>query len=301
MTPPQERRIPAFGLRRRGGGMVGWRDACLAAALITALEAVCGRAPARAEEQQADIQTAHPCGGGEIARGVVRNILDGRTFVLGDGREVRLAAIEVPALATPQGSAPSQGRAAAAALDALAGGDEVVLRQGEAGSDRYGRLLAYGYVIRDGDQFLLQGELVAEGFARVGDRVVRPCSDDLLSREKSARADKLGLWADPYYEVLNAELPGNVLAHQGQFALVEGKIASVRESGPRIFVNFGRRRSGDITVTILKRKERTFAAAGPDLEALAGRSVRVRGWIEQRGDDRAWIEAERPEQIEIGD
>ena len=128
---------------------------------------ICGRAPARAEEQQVDIQTAHPCGGGEIARGVVRKILDGRTFVLGDGREVRLAAIEVPAVAlSPQGSAPSQGRAAAAALDALAGGDEVALRQGEAGSDRYGRLLAYAYVIRDGDQFLLQGELVAEGFAR---------------------------------------------------------------------------------------------------------------------------------------
>src|SRR5262249_16089671 len=121
-----------------------------------------------------------------------RNILDGRTFVLGDGCEVRLAAIEVPALATPQGSAPSQWRAGAAALDALAGGDEVVLQQGEAGSDRYGRLLANGYVIPHGDQFLLQGELVAEGFARVGDRVVRPCSDDLLSREKSARADKLG-------------------------------------------------------------------------------------------------------------
>ena len=96
-------------------------------------------------------------------------------------------------------------------------------------------------------------------------------------------------------------MPGNVLAHRGQFALVEGKIASVRESGPTIFVNFGRRRSGDITVTILKRNERTFAAAGLDLKALAGRSVRVRGWIEQRGDDRAWIEAERPEQIEIGD
>src|SRR5262249_32790873 len=117
------------------------------------------------------------------------------------------AAIEVPALATPQGSAPSQGRAAAAALDALAGGDAVVLRQGEAGSDRYGPLLAYGYVIRDGDQFLLQRDVGARGFALVGDRVGRPCSDDLVSRESSARADKLGLWADPYYEVLNAELP----------------------------------------------------------------------------------------------
>jgi len=72
--------------------------------------------------------------------------------VLGDGREVRLAAIEVPTMASsPQGSAPSQGRATAAALDALAGGDEVALRQCEAGSDRYGRLFAYAYVIRDGD------------------------------------------------------------------------------------------------------------------------------------------------------
>jgi endonuclease YncB( thermonuclease family) len=279
---------------------MGWRDACLAAAFITLLEAVCGRAPARAEEQRIGLQTAQPCGSGEIARGIVRKILDGRTFVLEDGREVRLAAIEVPALAA-QGSASSQGRAAAAALDALAAGDEVVLRQGETGSDRYGRLLGYAYVIRDDDQFLLQRELVAEGLARVGDRVSRPCSNELLDREKAARADKLGLWADPYYEVLNAELPGNVLAHRGQFALIEGKIASVRESGPTIFVNFGRRRSGDITVTILKRNERTFAAAGIDLKALAGRSVRVRGWIEQRGDDRAWIEAERPEQIEIGD
>src|SRR5262249_3845996 len=147
MAPPQERRIPAFGWSRQGGGMVGWRDACLAAAFITALEAVCGQTPARAEEQQIDMQTAHPCGGGAIARGVVRKLLDGRTFVLEDGREVRLAAIEVPALAPPQGSAPSQGRAAAAALDALAGGDEVVLRKGEAGSDRYGRLFAYAYVI----------------------------------------------------------------------------------------------------------------------------------------------------------
>jgi hypothetical protein len=37
------------------------------------------------------------------------------------------------------------------------------------------------------------------------------------------------------------------------------------------------------------------------LKALAGRDIRVRGSIEQRGGDRAWIEAERPEQIEIGD
>ena len=168
-------------------------------------------------------------------------------------------------------------------------------------SDRYGRLLAYAYALRDGDEFLLQRELVAEGFARVSARIASPCAGHLLDREKMAREAKLGLWADPYYEVLNAETPKDALAYRGRFALVEGKVASVRESGPTIYVNFGRRRTGDITVTILKRNERSFAAAGLDLRSLAGRRIRVRGWIEARGGERAWIEAERPEQIEMAD
>jgi nuclease-like protein len=176
-----------------------------------------------------------------------------------------------------------------------------VLRRAESGPDRYARLFAYAYTSRDGDEFLLQRELVTEGFARVGRHIANPCASDLLEREKAARAARLGLWADPYYEVLNAESPKDALAHRGRFALVEGKVTSVREDGPTIYVNFGRRRIGDITVTILKRNERSFTAAGLDLRSLAGRRIRVRGWIEARGGERAWIEAERPEQIEMAD
>jgi endonuclease YncB( thermonuclease family) len=256
--------------------------------------------PALAEDLVSK-QQGQICGGDEIARGTVGKIIDGRTFMLDDGREVRLAAAEVaPPLGFQNGTEPA-GRAAAAALGALAAGDQVVLRRAESGPDRYGRLLAYAYTSRDGDEFLLQRELVAEGFARVGGRIANPCASDLLEREKAAREARLGLWADPYYEVLNAESPKDALAHRGRFALVEGKVASVRESGPTIYVNFGRRRIGDITVTILKRNERSFAAAGLDLRSLAGRRIRVRGWIEARGGDRAWIVAEHPEQIEMAD
>jgi endonuclease YncB( thermonuclease family) len=276
--------------------MAAWRDAGLVAAFTAGLVAACGVTPARADDQ-ARQQQEQICGGDEIARGTVAKILDGRTFILEDGREVRLAAIEV----APQGGVEAAGRAAAAALDALAAGDQVVLRRAESGSDRYGRLLAYAYAVRDGEQFLLQRELVADGLARVSARVVSPCARDLLDREKAARDAKLGLWADPYYDVLDAETAKDALAHRGRFALVEGKVASVRESGPTIYVNFGRRRIGDITVTILKRNERSFSAAGLDLRNLAGRRIRVRGWIEARGGDRAWIEAERPEQIEMTD
>jgi endonuclease YncB( thermonuclease family) len=275
--------------------MAGWRDAGLIAALIGGLVAARGGTPALAGDQPS--QQGQICGADEIARGTVGKILDGRTFILEDGREVRLAAIEV----APNGGAQTAGRAAATALDALAAGDQVVLRRAESGSDRYGRLLAYAYTVRDGEEFLLQRELVADGFARVSARIASPCARDLLDREKAARDAKLGLWSDPYYEVLDAEAAKDALAHRGRFALVEGKVASVRESGPTIYVNFGRRRIGDITVTILKRNERNFAAAGLELRSLAGRRIRVRGWIGARGGERAWIEAERPEQIEIVD
>ena len=90
-----------------------------------------------------------------------------------------------------------------------------------------------------------------------------------------------------------------MLAEQGHFALVEGKVVSVRESGATIYLNFGRRWSTDFTVTILKRNARSFTAAGLEPKTLAGRRVRVRGWIEERGGP--WIEATRPEQIEFTD
>jgi len=180
--------------------MAGWREACLIAAFVAGFGATDSGTLARADDR-ASTRQGLVCGGDEIARGTVGKILDGRTFVLDDGREVRLAAIEVALPGGPQDRADGAGHAAAAALGALAAGDQVVLRRAENGSDRYGRLLAYAYTLRDSDEFLLQRELVAEGFARVSTRIASPCAGHLLDREKAAREAKLGLWADPYYEV----------------------------------------------------------------------------------------------------
>jgi endonuclease YncB( thermonuclease family) len=239
------------------------------------------------------------CGGDVIARGVAKHVINGRTFTLDDGREVRLAAIEVAPLET--GAAPA---AARAALDALIGGDDIVLRRADTATDRYGRVVAYAYAVRDGEELFAQGELIASGFARVGDHVgSRACTMALLESENAARAAKLGLWADSHYDVLDAEAAADVLARRGRFALVEGKVVSVRESGATIYVNFGRRWSEDFTVTVLKRNERNFTAAGLDLKGLAGRRIRVRGFVEARGGTgrSPWIEADYPEQIETAD
>jgi len=112
-----------------------------------------------------------------------------------------------------------------------------------------------------------------------------------------ARTAKLGLWSDPYYALRRAENPAAVAVERGRFTIVEGNVLSVRESGGTIYVNFGRRWSEDFTVTIAKRNERAFTAAGVEPKTLAGRRVRVRGWIEERGGP--WVEATRPEQIEL--
>ena len=57
-----------------------------------------------------------------------------------------------------------------------------------------------------------------------------PCCGTFEPRNAARRA-KLGLWASPYYDLLNADSPADALAEQGHFALVEGKVVSVRESG----------------------------------------------------------------------
>ena len=277
----------------------------LQAAIVAAM---CGCSAAFAQDNGAT--TAPVCGDAAITDGTVNRIGDGRTLTLDDGREVRLAAIDVPPPPAPQDAGTNADRWGAAekeALDALAGGDRVLLRGAQADADRYGRIVAYAYTERDGDQaadrLFVQGELIAAGLARVADRAGgQACASALLARENAARKAKLGLWADPYYDLLDAQAPADVLAHKGQFTLVEGKVVSVRESGPTIYLNFGQRWSEDFAVTVRKRNERIFADAGLDLKGLEGRRLIVRGFVEARGSrGMPSIEAERPEQIETSD
>jgi hypothetical protein len=246
-----------------------FRGAARAASLATLVLAQV--APARADEACRFVTA-----GSATVRAAT---LDG--IALDDGRIVRLAGIELSA-------APE-----------LAAGTAIVLKRLGAETDRYGRVQAHVFLTDDnGAERWFQADLVARGIARVSSRVGDPaCAKRLLGHENSARAARLGLWAEPVYVIGKAEEPAGVLESRGRFTLVEGKVVSVRESGGTIYVNFGRRWSEDFTVTIAKRNERAFAAAGLVPKSLNGRRVRIRGWIEERGGP--WVEAARPEQIEV--
>ena len=232
--------------------------------------------------------------------GNVRRVIDGRTIQLEVGQQVRLAAIEVPPLPLPRETGPqvNAGLAAKAALEALLAGRTVTLKKLGPDADRYGRVVAHVYL--EGRERSVQQDMLAQGHARVAAEVGTPdCAAVLFAAEHTARAGSLGLWGDPYYLIQRAENPAKVLAERGKFTLVEGKVLSVRENRGTIYVNFGRRWSEDFTVTILKRNERAFGIAGMEVKKLASRRIRVRGFVEERGGP--WIEATRPEQIELAE
>jgi len=176
---------------------------------------------------------------------------DGRTFVLDGGREVRLAGIEVAPLVRVQDRRESVGRAAAAALGALATGDQVVLRR-KAGP--------------------IVMAVCSPMPTRYGTAMSSCCSGSLWPRDWLGSA---AAWPIPAPAISSTMRKGPVRPN-----LAYGPIHIMRCSttprapgmsgvrcakAPTIYVNFGRRPIGDITVTILKRNERTFAAAGLDL------------------------------------
>ena len=265
--------------------------------IILAFAAVIAVCDAHAQTPAA---RAVDCGGNSETSGEVVRVIDGRSFLFADGREVRLAAIEtlLPVPGDEDEARVAAALAASTALETLALRHEVSLHVVGASPDRYGRLVAYAFIRAPSGETLVQRELLATGQALVSPTpLAARCRTYLQDAERDARTARLGLWGDPYYVVKQAVNPVDVLAEQGRFALVEGKVTSVRESGGVTYVNFGRRWSEHFTVTVLKRNAGIFASAGLTPKALDGRKIEVRGWIEERGG--AAIEATRPEQIEI--
>ncbi len=235
---------------------------------------------------------AHACGAESLGDGHVTAIEDARTLRLADGRTIRLAGIE---WGLPAGAARE-------ALTSLVLGHRITLKgaspKGAGTPDRYGRIHAFPVV--NGSETPLQYVLLDRGLAVTGTRIGDPtCRASLLRRERAARTARLGIWGSGDYRLHQADDPAAILQSVGRFAIVEGRVVSVRESGNTVYVNFGRRWSEDFTVTIAKRAEPTFISAGLSPRSLAGRIVRVRGVIEERSGP--WIEATGADQFDWDD
>lgn len=223
-------------------------------------------------------------------------VIDGDTLVLVDGREVRLVGIQAPKL--PLGRAGFEPWPLAAEakvqLEALVLGRHLDLGFGGRRGDRHGRLLAHLF---DADGRWIQGALLEAGLARVysfADN--RTAVAEMLTLERAARAAGRGIWSDPFYALRTAETADRWL---GGFELVEGRVQAVGRGGGRAYLNFAEDWRTDFTAALDRGAQDLFAEAGIALDALAGRRVRVRGWLESYNGP--MIKVTHPEQIEMLD
>jgi len=243
--------------------------------------------------------------GAELVRdgaGVVRQVVDGDTVVLADGREIRLVGIQAPKL--PLGRAHVRewplAREAKAALERMVKDKPVTLSFGGRRRDRHRRWLAHlhleeGAADAGADERWVQGRLLAAGLARVysfADN--RAAVAGMLALERAARAAKRGIWAHAYYAILDHGAAGRKL---NSFQLVEGRILTAAPTRSRVFLNFGQDWRTDFTIVIARRHLKHFEDRGRKLVALAGKRVRVRGWLKRRNGP--MIAVTHPEQIEV--
>ncbi len=226
----------------------------------------------------------------------VVEVVDGDTVVLETGVAVRLVGIQAPKLALGREGFVDwpQAGGAQAALAAMVQDRTVALYYGGREFDRYGRALAHQF--RD-DGLWIQGEMLRLGLARVYSfRDNRARLPAMLAIEAEARARGQGVWADPYYRILN---PQEAETYLDSFQLVEGLVVSAAVVNGRGYLNFGSDWRTDFTISIAPADLRDFESEGLDITLWEGHLIRVRGWL--KSFNGAMIEATHPEQIEVID
>jgi micrococcal nuclease len=198
--------------------------------------------------------------------------LDGSGFVTAEGEEVRLSGI----LARDAGGetgAVNEATAARSALGAALRDRTIAIAPAATEKDRYGRTLAQVFA----DDTWVQAALIEAGEARVApDLASATCVKVLLAAETRAREARKGQWRSAF----RVREPDGIRSRVGSFEIVEGSVTTASVNRGRAFINFGADYRTDFTVTIAPEDMRAFRQARFDVPALAGKRVRVRGWVE---------------------
>lgn len=227
------------------------------------------------------------------------SVVDGDTILLEGGREVRLVGIQAPKLPLGRRNFPTWPLAdqAKAALERLTLGRRLTLHPAGTPMDRHGRWLAHLFTA-EGEEVWVQEAMLRAGLARVytfSDN--RDRAAELYAAERQARADHAGIWALDWYRIRSAADPVALGRDIGTFQVLEGRVLAAGRSGSRTFLNFGEDYRTDFTAVLDAGALRLFRAARVDPATLAGRSVRLRGWL--RRENGPMIDISHPEQIEV--
>lgn len=224
--------------------------------------------------------------------GRVAAVLFGDTIDLEDGLRVRLAGVQAPAAARTGTPAWPLAVEATTACSALCLGRTVRLHYADDRRDRWHRALAH---VTTDDGTWLQGQLLQRGFARVytWPRTATGART-LLDLERTARANRRGIWGDRFYRIRN---PGETWGDLDSWQIVEGRVADAAVVRGTAYLNFGLDWRNDFTFRAEGETRRAFGKAGIELADLTGLRVRGRGWVYPMNGP--MIDLTHPAQLEV--
>lgn len=164
--------------------------------------------------------------------------------------------------------------------------------------DRYGRIPVQAW--RDGSGRILQPQLE---LLRAGLAFIWPPTGEegdlaaWFKAEDVARQVQRGLWQSADFADLPAARPEAVLAREGRFAFVIGKVTTAARIKNKVYLHFGDDWRHDVTIEIAAHDLRDFRHAGIDpVDDYTQHPVRVRGWVTR--DYGPMITVTHPSQIQ---
>ncbi|MCX8117318.1 MAG: thermonuclease family protein [Desulfobacterota bacterium] len=121
---------------------------------------------------------------------VVR-VIDGDTILISTGETVRLIGVDTPETKHPQKAVERFGKEAYHFTKKMVEGKEVRLEFDQRKRDKYGRLLAYVYLM---DGTFVNAEIIRQGYGFAYKKHPYKYLEEFRRLEREAREQKRGLW-----------------------------------------------------------------------------------------------------------
>jgi micrococcal nuclease len=121
----------------------------------------------------------------------VKRVIDGDTLLLINGERVRLIGVNTPETKHPQKPVEYFGKEAHLFTKQMVDGKEARFEFEKQKRDRYGRLLAYVYLLNG---TFLNAEIIKQGYGKAYTRFRFKYMEEFRRYEREARQNRRGLW-----------------------------------------------------------------------------------------------------------
>lgn len=121
----------------------------------------------------------------------MKHVVDGDTLLLTNGEYVRLIGVDTPETKHPEKPVEYFGKEAYLFTQRMVEGKEVRLEYDQTRRDRYGRILAYVYLL---DGTFLNAEIIKQGYGFAYTKYPFKYTEEFRRYEREARENKRGLW-----------------------------------------------------------------------------------------------------------